>query len=202
VSEKPAEDKLAQDIDRAIEELEAAARALDAPEVRRTLRALSDAAKAVATIQDAVKAVALQDAEKGVIFQDRLSAPSVQDALKAIAVQDAAKAVAIQDAVKAVASSTSSAALRELVADEVKRARTKREGRATGGRSAQGQQVTGSPGLALRAGEGESRPDVVLVRPRDLGAVPLGAPVQDPLGVGYLAAYLRTCEQRVTRSAC
>jgi anaerobic magnesium-protoporphyrin IX monomethyl ester cyclase len=51
--------------------------------------------------------------------------------------------------------------------------------------------VTGSPGLALRPGEGESRPDVVLVRPRDFGAVPLGAPVQDPLGVGYLAAYLR-----------
>jgi ribosomal protein S1 len=131
VSEKPAEDKLAQDIDRAIEELEAAARALDAPEVRRTLRALSDAAKAVATIQDAVKAVALQDPEKGVIFQDRLSAPSVQDALKAVAIQDAvkavalqdaAKAVAIQDAVKAVVSSTSSVALRELVTDEVKRA--------------------------------------------------------------------------------
>jgi hypothetical protein len=59
VSEKPAEDKLVQDIDRAIEELEAAARSLDAPEVRRTLKALSDAAKAVATIQDAVKAVAV-----------------------------------------------------------------------------------------------------------------------------------------------
>jgi hypothetical protein len=103
VSEKPAEDKLAQDIDRAIEELEAAARALDAPEVRRTLRALSDAAKAVATIQDAVKAVALQDPERGVIFQDRLSAPSVQDALKAVAIQDAVKAVALQDAAKAVA---------------------------------------------------------------------------------------------------
>src|SRR5262249_32703188 len=38
----------------------------------------------------------------------------------------------------------------------------------------------------------QSRPDVVLVRPRDYGAVPAGAPVQDPLGVGYLAACLRT----------
>jgi anaerobic magnesium-protoporphyrin IX monomethyl ester cyclase len=37
----------------------------------------------------------------------------------------------------------------------------------------------------------ELRPDVALVRPRDYGAVPPGAPVQDPLGVGYLAAYLR-----------
>jgi len=37
----------------------------------------------------------------------------------------------------------------------------------------------------------DSRIDVVLVRPRDYGAVPPGAPVQDPLGVGYLAAYLR-----------
>lgn len=34
-------------------------------------------------------------------------------------------------------------------------------------------------------------PDVVLVRPRDFGAVPEGAPVQDPLGIGYLAAALR-----------
>ncbi|HKX32433.1 MAG TPA: radical SAM protein [Blastocatellia bacterium] len=34
-------------------------------------------------------------------------------------------------------------------------------------------------------------PDVVLVRPRDLGAVPENAPVQDPLGVGFLAAVLR-----------
>ena len=40
-------------------------------------------------------------------------------------------------------------------------------------------------------GEREDRPDVVLVRPRDYGAVPRGAPVQDPLGVGYLTAYLR-----------
>ncbi len=32
---------------------------------------------------------------------------------------------------------------------------------------------------------------VVLARPRDFGAVPPGAPVQDPLGVGYLAAGLR-----------
>lgn len=130
MSEKPAEDKLVQDIDRAIEELEAAARSLDAPEVRRTLKALSDAAKAVATIQDAVKAVALGDVEEVAIFQDRLSAPSVQHALKAVAVQDALKAVAVQDALKAVAIqdavkavvSTSSDALRELVADEVKRA--------------------------------------------------------------------------------
>lgn len=45
--------------------------------------------------------------------------------------------------------------------------------------------------MALRAQWGEVRPDVVLVRPRDYGAVPPGAPVQDPLGVGYLAAYLR-----------
>jgi anaerobic magnesium-protoporphyrin IX monomethyl ester cyclase len=45
--------------------------------------------------------------------------------------------------------------------------------------------------MALRAREGEVRPDVVLVRPRDYGAVPPGAPVQDALGVGYLAAYLR-----------
>jgi radical SAM superfamily enzyme YgiQ (UPF0313 family) len=37
----------------------------------------------------------------------------------------------------------------------------------------------------------ESNPDVVLVRPRDLAAVPPGAPVQDPLGVGFLAAALR-----------
>jgi anaerobic magnesium-protoporphyrin IX monomethyl ester cyclase len=51
--------------------------------------------------------------------------------------------------------------------------------------------VTGSPELAMRAVELESRPDVVLVRPRDYGAVPPGAPVQDPLGVGYLTAYLR-----------
>ena len=34
-------------------------------------------------------------------------------------------------------------------------------------------------------------PDVALVRPRDFQAVPPGAPVQDPLGVGYLAAALR-----------
>jgi anaerobic magnesium-protoporphyrin IX monomethyl ester cyclase len=45
--------------------------------------------------------------------------------------------------------------------------------------------------MALRAREGEVRPDVVLVRPRDYGAVPPGVPVQDALGVGYLAAYLR-----------
>ena len=77
MSENPAEDRPAQDIDRAIEELEAAAKALNAPEVRRALQALSDAAKAVATIQDAVKAAT---------------------------------------------SSTSSVALRELVADEVRRA--------------------------------------------------------------------------------
>ncbi|MFT4276476.1 MAG: radical SAM protein [Rhodopseudomonas sp.] len=41
------------------------------------------------------------------------------------------------------------------------------------------------------AADAPLRPDVVLVRPRDYGAVPEGAPVQDPLGVGYLAAYLR-----------
>jgi radical SAM superfamily enzyme YgiQ (UPF0313 family) len=35
------------------------------------------------------------------------------------------------------------------------------------------------------------RPHVALVRPRDFQAVPPGAPVQDPLGVGYLAAVLR-----------
>lgn len=51
--------------------------------------------------------------------------------------------------------------------------------------------MTSSPELGLRAGEDRSRPDVVLVRPRDYGAVPPGAPVQDPLGVGYLAACLR-----------
>jgi hypothetical protein len=113
VSEKPADDKPTQDIDRAIEELEAAARALSGPEGRRALKALSDAAKAVATIQDAVKAVALQDAAKAV---------ALQDAAKAVALQDAAKAVALQDAAKAVALSTSGATLRELVADEVKRA--------------------------------------------------------------------------------
>lgn len=39
--------------------------------------------------------------------------------------------------------------------------------------------------------EAAGRPDVALVRPRDLGSVPPGAPVQDPLGVGYLAAALR-----------
>jgi anaerobic magnesium-protoporphyrin IX monomethyl ester cyclase len=43
----------------------------------------------------------------------------------------------------------------------------------------------------MRVVQGESRTDIVLVRPRDCGAVPPGAPVQDPLGVGYLAAYLR-----------
>ena len=43
-----------------------------------------------------------------------------------------------------------------------------------------------TPKLAL------TRPDVVLIRPRDLGAVPPGAPVQDPLGVGFLAAVLRS----------
>jgi anaerobic magnesium-protoporphyrin IX monomethyl ester cyclase len=37
----------------------------------------------------------------------------------------------------------------------------------------------------------DRRPDIVLVRPRDFGAVPPGAPVQDPLGVGLLAAGLR-----------
>src|SRR5947207_10124629 len=36
-----------------------------------------------------------------------------------------------------------------------------------------------------------SRPHVALVRPRDFKAVPPSAPVQDPLGVGYLAAALR-----------
>jgi anaerobic magnesium-protoporphyrin IX monomethyl ester cyclase len=51
--------------------------------------------------------------------------------------------------------------------------------------------VTGGPVMALRPPEREVRPDVVLVRPRDYGAVPAGAPVQDPLGVGCLAAYLR-----------
>ncbi|HEY0330433.1 MAG TPA: cobalamin-dependent protein [Rhodopseudomonas sp.] len=45
--------------------------------------------------------------------------------------------------------------------------------------------------LAPRAADAPPRPDVVLVRPRDFGAVPAGAPVQDPLGVGYLAAGLR-----------
>ncbi len=104
MSDKPPEDKLTQDIDRAIEELEAAAKALDAPEVRRTLKALSDAAKAVATIQDAVKAVALQDAAKAVALQDAAKAVALQDAAKAVALQDAAKAVALQDAAKAVAS--------------------------------------------------------------------------------------------------
>ena len=51
--------------------------------------------------------------------------------------------------------------------------------------------MTGAREPAPRAGVGGLRPDVVLVRPRDYGAVPPGAPVQDPLGVGYLAAYLR-----------
>ena len=38
----------------------------------------------------------------------------------------------------------------------------------------------------------EEKPiDIVLVRPRDIGSVPLGSPVQDPLGVGYLASTLR-----------
>jgi len=39
---------------------------------------------------------------------------------------------------------------------------------------------------------------VVLARPRDFGAVPAGAPVQDPLGVGYLAAALRARGHNVT----
>lgn len=37
----------------------------------------------------------------------------------------------------------------------------------------------------------EEATTVVLVRPRDFGSVPSGAPVQDPLGVGYLTAALR-----------
>jgi anaerobic magnesium-protoporphyrin IX monomethyl ester cyclase len=37
----------------------------------------------------------------------------------------------------------------------------------------------------------QTRSRVVLARPRDFGAVPRNAPVQDPLGVGYLAAALR-----------
>lgn len=41
------------------------------------------------------------------------------------------------------------------------------------------------------AAAAEQRPDIVLVRPRDFGAVPPDAPVQDPLGVGLLAAALR-----------
>jgi hypothetical protein len=131
VSERPAEDERARDIDRAIEELAAAAKVLDTPEVRRTLKALSDAAKAVATIQDAVTSVALQDAAKAVALQDAAKAVALQDAAKAVALQDAAKAVALQDAAKAVAlqdaartaaSSTSSISLRELVAEEVRRA--------------------------------------------------------------------------------
>jgi radical SAM superfamily enzyme YgiQ (UPF0313 family) len=36
-----------------------------------------------------------------------------------------------------------------------------------------------------------SRPDVVLVAPRDFDAVPHGAPVQDSLAIGFLAARLR-----------
>jgi anaerobic magnesium-protoporphyrin IX monomethyl ester cyclase len=39
---------------------------------------------------------------------------------------------------------------------------------------------------------------VVLARPRDFSAVPSGAPVQDPLGVGYLAAVLRSRGHNVT----
>lgn len=42
-----------------------------------------------------------------------------------------------------------------------------------------------------------SPPDVTLVRPRNPDAVPDGAPVQDPLGVGYLAARLRQSGRRV-----
>jgi hypothetical protein len=122
VFEKPADEKPAQDIDRAIDELEAAARELGAPEAKRALKALSDAAKAVATIQDAAKAVALQDAAKAVALQDAAKAVALQDAAKAVALQDAAKAVALQDAAKAVALSTSSDTLRQLVADEVRNA--------------------------------------------------------------------------------
>jgi hypothetical protein len=51
-----------------------------------------------------------------------VKAVAIQDAVKAVAIQDAVKAVALQDAAKVVASSTSSVGLRELVADEVRRA--------------------------------------------------------------------------------
>ena len=37
-----------------------------------------------------------------------------------------------------------------------------------------------------------NKPRITLVRPRDLGSVPTSAPVQDPLGVGYLASSLRS----------
>ena len=40
-------------------------------------------------------------------------------------------------------------------------------------------------------------PRVALVRPRDLGSVPPGAPVQDSLGVGYLASALRSQDYEV-----
>ena len=45
--------------------------------------------------------------------------------------------------------------------------------------------------MGMSEGRELERPDVALVRPRDLGAVPPDAPVQDPLGVGYLSASLR-----------
>lgn len=56
-------------------------------------------------------------------------------------------------------------------------------------------------GALNEVGAGANReilhPDVALVRPRDIGAVPVDAPVQDPLGVGYLAASLRGRGMRV-----
>jgi hypothetical protein len=109
-------------IDEAIEKLRSSVQLLSSTEIRQSLRALGDAATAVAAIQDAVKAVAVQDAVKAVAIQDAAKAVAVQDAVKAVAVQDAVKAVAIQDAAKAVAihqGAEGESRLRTIIAEEV-----------------------------------------------------------------------------------
>jgi hypothetical protein len=103
------------DFEKAIADIKRAAEVLTRPEAKDTLQAIQDAAKAVAAVTDAVKAVAVSDAVKAV---------AVQDAVKAVAVSDAVKAVAVQDAVKAVAGLVSDAReqIRGVLAEEIARA--------------------------------------------------------------------------------
>ncbi len=105
------------DFEKAIADIKRAAEVLTRPEAKDTLQAIQDAAKAVAAVTDAVKAVAVSDAMKAVAVQDAVKAVAVSDAVKAVAVQDAVKAVAVSDAVKAVAVQDAVKAVAGLVSD-------------------------------------------------------------------------------------
>lgn len=90
------------DFDRAIAAIRRAAAELAKPEVQAALTVVGEGARAMSSIQDAVKAVAVNDPVKAVAIQDAVKSVAIQDAVKAVSIQDAVKAVAIQDAVKAV----------------------------------------------------------------------------------------------------